>query len=66
MRLKGMGWAVAALVLLPADSDAAGWGRRGHGVLTYDAATERVGVNRDIARLMALGDRKSTRLNSSH
>jgi hypothetical protein len=55
MRLKGMGWAVAALVLLPADSDAAGWGRRGHGVLTYDAATERVGVNRDIARLMALG-----------
>jgi len=37
------------------DSQGAGWGRRGHGVLTYDAATERVGVNRDIARVMALG-----------
>lgn len=48
--------ALALLVFVAAaELQGAGWGRRGHGVLTFDAATERVGVNRDIARIMALG-----------
>lgn len=52
-----LGNAVLAACLLAGvtDSQGAGWGRRGHGVLTFDAATERLGVNRDIARVMALG-----------
>ncbi len=46
---------IACFVIAPTESQSAGWGRRGHGVLTFDAATERLGVDRELARVMALG-----------